>query len=142
MSRCSSVTEADASHILSSVTSSLTRLALANPSAPDNTAMSHLAQLVRALHHCQTDFKWDIATPALRRASAVEARLNSIGEHETVAAALRSGETATPIRLDSFRQTFDQTQNTVETEPQYVWDWGGLDWNFIDLLGDTAVPGT
>jgi hypothetical protein len=104
--------------------------------------MNYLAQLIRALHHFQTDYKWDIAAPALRRAAAVEARLNSIGEHHMVAAALRGGETATPIRLDSFLQTIDQTQDTVQTEPQYVWDWGGVDWNFIDLLGDTVVSGT
>lgn len=128
----------DASHILSSVTSSLTRLTLANPSVPNETAMDLLAKLTRALHRYQTDYKWDIAAPALRRAAAVEARLKSIGEHDAVATALRGGVTATPFDLGAALQNLNPAQPAVEAEPQFVWDWSGMDWNFADLLGDVG----
>ncbi|KAI9632181.1 uncharacterized protein MKK02DRAFT_40480 [Dioszegia hungarica] len=131
-----------ASHILSSVTSSLTRLTLASASTPNQPAMDLLASLVRALHRFQTEYKWDIAVPALRRAAAVEARLKSIGEHEAVVTALRGGDIATPFDLDAVLQNMVAgPAPAVETEPQLVWDWSGLDWNFGDVIGaDLGMP--
>ena len=133
------MTDVDASHVLSSVTSSLTRLALANPSAPHDGAMNILSGLIRSLNRYQTDYKWDIAAPALRRAAAVEGRLRSIGEHSTLAAALRGGDGDT---ASTTLPAFDPIQVPLETDSQFVLDWGGLDWNFIDMLGDTTVSGT
>lgn len=104
--------------------------------------MDLLASLVRALHRFQTEYKWDIAVPALRRAAAVEARLKSIGEHEAVVTALRGGDSATPFDLDAVLQNMVVgPAPAVETEPQLVWDWSGLDWNFGDVLGaDLGMP--
>jgi hypothetical protein len=125
----------DASHIISSVISSLTRLTLASASTPDEMAMDLVGKLVRALHRFQTEYKWDIAVPALGRAAAVEARLRSIGEHDELVSALRGGETAIPVDLDAALQALNEGQAAAaQNEPQLVWDWSGIDWNVGDLL--------
>ena len=107
--------------------------------------MDLLGRLIRALHRFQTDYKWDIASPALIRAAAVEARLISIGEHDAVVTALQGGEAAIPLDISAALQSLNAVQQTaVRTEPQLVWDLSGMDWSFGDLLGetDTGILGT
>lgn len=119
---------ADTAHILSSVTSSLTRIAMAN--STDTRATTLLATLVRSLHRYQADYKWDIAIPAIRRAAAVDARLKSLGEHQDVALALRGGDTETPFDVDAALEALiAQPMDNTGTEPQFIWDNSGMDWN-------------
>jgi hypothetical protein len=131
----------DASHIISSVTSSLIRLSLASPSSSTNCAMDLLSRLVRALHGFQTTSGWDIASPALRRAAAVENKLKSLGEHDQLLRALRGGITQSPLDVMAAVEAIATTAvpEASEMEPQFVWDWSGMDWDFGSLLGGTNV---
>ncbi|WVQ81389.1 hypothetical protein IAT38_003513 [Cryptococcus sp. DSM 104549] len=130
-----------ASHILSSVTSSLIRLTLASPSGPSQPAMAILAQLIGSLHSYHSASSWDVAGPAIRRAAAVAGRLRGQSEHEELCEALLNGTTATPSQFQFDPSVGDALaaaqiqQPLVETvDPQLVWGLNGLDWGLGDWL--------
>ncbi|CAD6584074.1 MAG: hypothetical protein TREMPRED_003728 [Tremellales sp. Tagirdzhanova-0007] len=144
------------SHILSSVTSSLIRLALASPTSPPAQATDHIARLVSSLNFFRTTTRFDIVDSALERASAVAARLRNLGEQERLCQALQgSVETMLVDEGQDHRghardqdheqnQDHDQdhsfspasqsledhgdSQASNPLESQFVWDWNGLDW--------------
>ena len=151
-----SCVDKDTSHILSSVTSSLIRLALASPTSPPAQATDHIARLVSSLNFFRTTTRFDIVDSALERASAVAARLRNLGEQERLCQALQgSVETMLVDEGQDHRghardqdheqnQDHDQdhsfspasqsledhgdSQASNPLESQFVWDWNGLDW--------------
>ncbi|WRT69218.1 uncharacterized protein IL334_006202 [Kwoniella shivajii] len=132
-----------ASHILSSVTSSLIRLTLASSSNPPIPAMDVLATLIRTLRVFQSEHKWDVAVPAIRRATAVATRLKGHGEHEELCEALLGGMTSTPRTATTEVNVLATTQMTEPIaeaiEPQLLWGVGGMDWGVGGMdwgLGD------
>lgn len=110
----------DASHILSSVVSSLIRLTLASPPSPAPRAQELVAQLVTSLRSFHVDHAWDLAIPALRRASAVATRLATLSEHPGLVAALQGGTTTATT-------TTTTATAAIAGGEQFAWDWGDLD---------------
>lgn len=148
----------DTSHIISSLTSSLIRLSLSDPASLNTTAMDLVTRLLQALQRFQKDYNWDLAGPALRRAASMSARLTDMDEHLPLAAALR-GQTAPVIPPQSDLANLANVATmpvvppsssaapmtmAMEPDPQVMWDWSGVDWNFADLLGrpDAGVSTT
>ncbi|KAK4689305.1 hypothetical protein P7C73_g793, partial [Tremellales sp. Uapishka_1] len=126
----------DASHILSSVMSSLIRLTLASPSTPSPEALDLIARFTRALSQQQSKSQWDVAASALRRAAAVSERLKSVNEHQELCSVLKPGSTPETVE-DPIAEMLNLSQ--LETvEPQLLWDWSGVDW----LMGDQTFGAT
>lgn len=130
-----------ASHILSSVTSSLIRLALASPASPPPQATDHISRLISSLKFFQTTASFDVVDSALERATAVAARLRNLGEQERLCEALQGVVQPMPVEptVDShhhdelsmaFRPFDDLAGSDTSNpwEPHFVWDWNGLDW--------------
>lgn len=108
--------------------------------------MTLVSRLIQALQRFQDDYRWDLAGPALRRAAAMSARLTEMDEHLPLATALRGRSPQdSPFDLSVFT-TLPMGPNTqpiasiaapavLEPDPQVMWDWSGVEWNFADLLG-------
>jgi hypothetical protein len=71
----------------------------------------------------------------------VENKLKSLGEHDQLLRALRGGITQSPLDVMAAVEAIATTAvpEASEMEPQFVWDWSGMDWDFGSLLGGTNV---
>jgi len=131
------VLTADAGHILSSVVSSLIRLSMASPGALNKEAMLLLSRLVAALGRLHSDHGWDIAAPALSRAKLMAGRLKAMNEHEPLVHVLL-GTDANPSTLPVDAGLLAEPQQATAlggVEPQMVWDWNGMDFDFGPFSG-------
>ena len=106
----------DASHILSSVTSSLIRLALASPTFPPAQATDLISRLVSSLKLFRTTTQFDVVDSALERASAVAARLRDLGEQERLCEALEGVVQTMPVNEGQDQRGHDRDRDQDETQ--------------------------
>ena len=119
--------------------------------------MELAGRLIRALRTLKKDHHWDVAFPALRRATSVAIRLGSLDEHTEFVQILTGGSTSpvstfdlhTPTMPLNVAQTTGQAVDTtgvttaeiagVSTtdilDPQLLWDWGAGFGTDFDLTG-------
>lgn len=122
----------DSAHILSSLTSSLIRLALSSPDELNAEAMGLLSRLLRVLHRFQAEHAWELGGPALRRAEAMASRLDEMQEHSALAVALRGGSTdVSPLDFTGVLADLNLPEAMPGADSQLVWDWS--DWNLGDM---------
>nr|XP_019007019.1 uncharacterized protein I203_00615 [Kwoniella mangroviensis CBS 8507]OCF70480.1 hypothetical protein I203_00615 [Kwoniella mangroviensis CBS 8507] len=115
------------------------RFVLGSQTEPNVTALNLIARLIRSLHHYQTNYAWDIAGPALRRAATMGDRLRKLEEHVELSEALRGSSSSTPgdLNLDASLPppVAPIASGDVAVEPQLLWDWTGAEIDFDQLLG-------
>ena len=110
---------------------------MASPGALNQEAMLLLSRLVVALGRLHGDHGWDIAAPALSRAKLMAGRLKAMNEHESLVHVLLGTNTEQgplPVNVGLLAEP-QQTTALGGIDPQMVWDWNGMDFDFGPFSG-------
>lgn len=106
---------------------------MASPGALNQEAMSLLSRLVVALGRLHGEHGWDIAAPAVSRAKLMAGRLKAMDEHPTLVDVLLG--TSTDATAALIVPEPPQEAALGDVEPEMLWDWNGLDFDFGPFSG-------